>query len=302
MRCARLAFTVAVLSAVPSAAAADGDRRGFYFGAELGVSMALPMESTRSHVGVPTNCDQWLEPVVVGGMRLPLPAESCQPRSLPSAANEFDLGAGVLAGLNVGYAGVGPFRLEAEYLHRRQGGERVNLFVPGDPKQREFSVREEEIRGLRSDAVFLNVYYDFPSLGGSALTPYLGVGLGSARVRIDYTATSIRRGEDVLRDLDPPRHPGAANKVSYASEALSDRLWSYQLVGGLDYALTERLSLAGKVRYGRAFGDFRQDGNPWRSLRGHASTVAPGGAPVHYGITVPGPGFWAFSLGLKSFF
>lgn len=302
MHCARLAFTVAVLAAVPSAAAADGDRRGFYFGAELGVSMAMPIESTRSHVGVPTNCDQWLEPVVVGGLRLPLPAESCQPRSLPSAANEFDLGAGVLAGLHVGYAGVGPFRLEAEYLHRRQGGERVNLFVPDDPKQREFSVREEEIRGLRADAVFLNVYYDFPNLGGSAWTPYVGVGLGSARVRIDYTATSIRRGEDVLRALDPPRHPGAANKVSYASESLSDRLWSYQLVGGLDYALTERLSLAGKVRYGRALGDFRQDGNPWRSLRGHASTVAPGGAPVHYGISVPNPGFWALSLGLKSFF
>ena len=302
MHRARLAFTVAALAAVPSTVAADGDRRGFYFGAELGVSMAMPIESTRTNVGIPTNCDQWLEPVVVGGMRLPLPAESCQPRSLPASASEFDLGAGMLAGLSVGYAGVGPFRLEAEYLHRRQGGERVSLFVPGDPKQREFSVRDEEIRGLRADAVFLNVYYDFPNLGGSAFTPYVGVGLGSTRVRIDYSATSIRRGEEVLRALDPQRHPGAANKVSYASESLSDRLWSYQLVGGLDYALTERISLAGKVRYGRALGDFRQDGNSWRSLRGHASTVAPGGAPVHYGISVPGPGFWAFSLGLKSFF
>ena len=78
-------------------------------------------------------------------------------------------------------------------------------------------------------------------------------------------------------------------------------LWGYPLIDGLDYALTDRCLLTGKFRYGRALEDFRDDGNAWRSLRGHASTVAPGGASVHYGISVPDLRFWAVSFGLKCF-
>ena len=264
--------------------------------------MARSLESTRTNVGVPTNCDQWLDPVVIGGERLPLPADQCQPRSLPSSASKFDLGTGVLAGVNIGYAGLGPFRIEAEYLHRRQNGEKVSLFVPGDPKQKEFSVRDEEVDELRVNSFLANLYYDFQNLGASAFTPYIGVGVGVSQVKIDYSAVSIRRGEDALRALDPSRHPGVANKVSRANNTLSDWLRGYQLIAGMDYALTEQRLLTAKFRYGSALDDFRNDGNAWRSLRGHASTVAPGGAPVHYGISALGPSFWAVSIGFKFFF
>lgn len=64
-------------------------------------------------------------------------------------------------------------------------------------------------------------------------------------------------------------------------------LWGYQLIAGLDYALTDRCLLTGKSRYGRALEDFRDDGNAWSSLRGHASTVAPGGASVHSAFRCP---------------
>ena len=302
MSFARFVFATAAITAIPSAAATASATPTFYFGADLGVSLMTQIESTRTNTGVPTNCDQWLEPVTVRGQVLPLPAGQCQPRELPSSGSEFDLDPGLAVGLNVGYAGLGPFRVEAEYLHHRQGGERVSLFVPGDPKQREFSVREEEIRNLRADNAFVNVYYDFPNLGGSALRPYMGAGFGVSWMKIDYSATSVRRGEEVLRALDPPRHPGAANKVSYTSETLSDRFWSSQLIGGMDYTLTDRIVLTGKVRYVRALSDFRDKRNPWRSLRGHASTVAPGGEPIHYGISTSNPEFWTFSIGLKSFF
>lgn len=284
------------------ATAAEEAGRGFYLGVDLGVSEARPFKSTRTNVGIPTNCDQWLEPVVIDGEQLPLPVDQCQPRSLPSSASEFDLGAGLLVGFNVGYSGLGPFRIEAEYFHRRQSGKKVSLFVPGDPKQKEFSVRDEEIDELRSDSFFTNLYYDFPNPGGSTFTPYVGVGVGVSQVEIDYSATSIRRDESALQVLDPPRHPGVANKTSYASKKLSDWLWSYQLIAGMDYALTAHRVLTAKFRYGSTLDNFRDDGNPWRSLRGHASTVAPGGAPVHYGITTHSQNFWAVSLGLKNFF
>ena len=62
----------------------------------------------------------------------------------------------------------------------------------------------------------------------------MGIGAGTSRVGVDYSATSIRRGVDAPFALEPPRHPDAANKVSHASASLADRLWSYQLIVGVD--------------------------------------------------------------------
>lgn len=287
-----------LLATVTAAAGGETDS-GFYVGIEFGLSAGPTLDSTRTNTGIPTNCDQWLKPVVIDGLQLPLPAEQCQPRELPANANEFALGSGALAGITVGYAGEGPFRFEAEVFRYRRGGDKVDLVVPGDPKQREFSVREEEIGELRADNLFVNVYYDFAGLAGTGLRPYIGIGAGASRVGVDYSATSIRRGVDALLALEPPRHPEAANKVSYASAGLSDRLWGYQLIVGLDYPLAGGRLVTGKLRYGQALQDFVDAGIPWRSLRGHESTVAPGGAPVRYGISIPRPSFWALSIGLK---
>ena len=281
-------------------AAAEGDGSGFYVGIDLGVSMGS-IESTRTNTGIGTNCDQWLEPVVVKGVRLPLPltAGTCEQRDFPAKAVEFEPGAGALAGLAVGYSGRSPFRFEVEYFHRRHGGDRKDLVIPGGPKSAEFSLREEAIRGLRADHLFANVYYDFAGLPGTGLRPFVGAGVGTSRIEVDYEGTSVRRGVDALLALDPPRHPGAANKVSHANARLTDQLWGYQLMIGADYPLRGGRLVTGKLRYGRALEDFEDAGNPWRSLRGHDSTVAPGGAPVHYRIFVPGPSFWALSIGLK---
>ena len=80
---------------------------------------------------------------------------------------------------------------------------------------------------------------------------------------------------------------------------MSDWLWGYQLILGADYVLQSGRIVTGKLRYGRALDDFLDDGLAWRPLRGHESTVAPGGAPVSYGVSVPGPSFWAVSIGFK---
>ena len=291
----------ALLSAfvwVPSAIG-DGNRQGFYAGVDVGMSGASTLRSTRTHHGIPTNCDQWFEPVIIDGHRLPLPADQCQPRELPSNANEFRLPGGVLAGIHVGYSGRGPYRLEIEYLHHRRGGDMVDLVVPGDPKQKEFSVREEEIGGVRTHGLFANVYYELARLGELALRPFVGMGVGTSRIEFDYSATSIRRGVAALLALDPPRHPEAANQASRADANVSDWLWGYQLILGVDYPLESGRIVTGKLRHGRLLEDFLDDGHPWRPLRGHESTAAPGGAPVYYGVSVPGPSYWALSIGFR---
>lgn len=298
-----IGFGLAAALAAAGAGAAHAADGGFYMGAEAGLSLARTLEATRTNVGVSTNCDGWLAPYTFANGRVaPLPAGECAPSALPARANAFALSAGPLAGLAVGYAWPGPLRVEAEYLHRRQGGEKRSLTVPGDPKQREFVERSEEISELRADSLFVNVYYDFAPLAETGLAPWIGAGAGLSRVALDYRGTSIRGSAETLLGLDPPRNPDAAGRVSYADETFSDRLWSWQVMAGADYALGAGRALTAKLRYGAAFEDFQGGLAAWRSLRGHASTAGPGGAPVRYGISAKAPAFWGLSLGLKFFF
>ena len=285
-------------AALAGAVCALGD--GFYVGGDVGLALPGGIESTRTNIGVPTNCDQWLgAATLLDGTAVPLPAAQCQPRALPAAANGFDLDRGLAGGVNVGMVR-GALRLEAEYFHQRRDGEVLPLVVAGDPKQREFVRRDEEIGDVASHGVFLNAYYDFNAIGGAGrVRPYVGVGLGAARVDIDYAGTSIRNSDrEVLLALG--RNPNAAGTTSRADESLSDTLARWQLVAGADLALGERRSLTFKLRYGAAFDAFEAGGNPWRPLRGHESTVAPGGAPVRYDLSVEDLGGWAATIGLKA--
>ena len=95
------AFMTAVLFTTALTATAQDARRGFYAGIELGAAESRSIKSTRTNVGIPTNCDQWLPPVNLGGLQLPLPADQCQPRSLPASTSKFDLDTGWLASVQV---------------------------------------------------------------------------------------------------------------------------------------------------------------------------------------------------------
>lgn len=270
---------------------------GFYVGGDIGAALPGNLESTRTNIGIPTNCDQWLgSATLLDGTQVPLPAAECQPRTLPAAPNAFDLGGGFVVGANAGMRR-GRLRLEAEYLHRRQEGEVLPLVVAGDPKQREFVRRDEEIGDVTGHGLFANVYWDFGGGAGRA-RPFAGVGVGAARIGIDYAGTSIRNSDpDVLLALG--RNPNAAGTVSRADEALRDTLWSWQLLGGVDFALGERRALVLKARYGGTFDGFEARGLAWNPLRGHDSTVAPGGAPVRYDLATDALRYWAVSVGLK---
>lgn len=287
------AFGMVGALALPTAAA-----DGLYWGVELGASLGQEIESTRTNIGVQTNCDQWLGAATLpDGSTVPLPAAQCQPRPLPASANTFDLGAGHVLGVNVG-GRFGGFRLEADYFHQRRSGERLPLVVPGDPKQQEFVERSEEFGDLGGHHLFANVFRDLkPSAGAGRFTPFVGIGIGAMRLQGDYRALSIRNPDRAaLAALG--RNPNAAGTTSRADEELSDTLFGYQLIAGFDTTLGERIVTA-KLRWGQAFGDFEDGDNPWRPLRDHDSTVAPGGAPIRYGIRAERPGFLTISVGIK---
>lgn len=302
-----MAFMMVVLLVSTDAGASGTNaRQGFYVGADIGISIPNDLESTRTNNGIGTNCDQWLGTDTLNdGTTVPLPLDQCSPRALPKRTTGFDLGTGLLAGVNLGYA-LHDFRLEAEYFRREQSGDRSALNVPGDPKQAEFVERSEKISDFRADNFFANVYYDFHNMLSAKLTPYVGVGLGVMRVQMNYSGTSIRtNNRDRLHELG--RNRNAAGVASLADETLSDTLFGYQWIAGLDYSWSERFSVGLKFRYGDAFGDFEDGDNAWKPLRGHASTVGPTPAtganlPIRYAIQAEDLSFWGLSLNLKYFF
>ncbi|MDP2126947.1 MAG: outer membrane beta-barrel protein [Pseudohongiella sp.] len=76
---------------------------------------------------------------------------------------------------------------------------------------------------IKTSGFQLNALYDFDL--GSALTPFVGVGLGQSKVDVTY----IPSGVGVISN--------------------DDRVFSYQIVAGLEYALNNSLSLVGTARY-----------------------------------------------------
>ncbi|MDD9948899.1 MAG: hypothetical protein OXU48_05140 [candidate division Zixibacteria bacterium] len=280
----------------------DERRRGFYFGMQAGVSLPGEYESTRTNNGIPTNCDQWLPGETLNdGTPVPLPLSQCTPRVFPASPNLFDLGEGVLAAVQAGYV-VKAFRIEVEFYRRGQRGALLPLIVPGDTKQAEFVERSEKISDFRTDNLFANLYYDFHGVLSPNMTPYLGAGMGLTRQQMFYSAASIRTNDrDRMRQLGRNSH--AAGLASLADDTLSDRMFSFQLLAGVDYAVDERFSAGVKLRYG-SVGEFLDGENPWRLLRGHESTVGPTSGtgydmPVQYEIKGSPSHFWGISLGLR---
>jgi opacity protein-like surface antigen len=297
---------LAFLSFPPESAAQDQEddsRRGFYFGMQAGVSLPGEYESTRTNTrSVPTNCDQWLPGEILNdGTPVPLPLSECSPRHFPGSPNGFELGEGILAGVQAGYV-LRALRIEVELFRRGQSGAFLPLVIPGDAKQAEFVERSEKISDFRTDNLFANLYYDFRGMLSPTATPYVGVGAGLVRQKLFYSAVSVRTNDrERMRQLGRNSH--AAGLASLADATLSDRVFSYQFLAGVDYAMDDRLSAGLKLRYGRV-GEFMDGENPWRLLRGHESTVGPTSGtgydmPIHYEIMGSPSHFWGVTLGLR---
>ncbi len=274
---------------------------GFYIGIEnIGLVVPFILELTRTNVGIPTNCDQWLAPAVLhDGTSVPLPLDQCSPRALPASPNRFGLNTSLYtAGVIAGYS-TDQLRLELEYFFRIHNGETLSLDVPGDPKQREFVERSETIDSLVGHSIFVNVYRDL--IGGlpwSRAVPFVGGGIGWVRTKLEYSGTSIRIDDrDILLDLG--RNPNAAGTRTHADSTPTDSTLGYQLLAGMDYAMSDWLVLTLKARYLGTVGELEGTGIPWITLRGHEPTVGPGGAPIHYNIQATGLGFWSVSTGVK---
>ena len=131
------------------------------------------------------------------------------PDAAGSAKMTYD--SGFLGTLAVGYDFANPFRVEAEYLWQKNDlnqlsyNNRFGNFNQGD---------------LKTQAFMANGYYDVDT--GSPWSPYVGAGLGWAKL-----------------DLSTPALTFADN----------DNVFAYQLMAGVSYAITDQWSVDAQYRF-----------------------------------------------------
>ena len=160
---------------------------------------------------------------------------------------------------------------------------------------------EDRIGSLSSQNVFANAYVDFP--GRSRVTPYVGAGVGIGLTKLDYgdlwarnpdpaaigTAAGLPNEAETRRNL-------AATTTSKQAE-LHDRPTGYQVLGGVDYAMSDAVSLGIKGRWVR----FAAEDIEWERLRSHASQLRlDGSKPVTFRIRTDGAlSFVGVSLAIR---
>ena len=262
---------------------------GFYLSQEIGLNVAPAVELLGNSNDRASRCDEFINPRFAE-------VPGCTDPTRGSGAGwktTYDRAAGILAGLSAGYRFGGRLRVEAEWLHRESEYDQTSpvASATGDTFAKldgEIQRAEDRIGSISSQNVFANVYVDFP--GRSRLTPYVGVGGGIGWTELDYgdlwarnpdpdaigTAAGLPNEAEIRRNL-------AATTTSKQAE-LHDRLTGYQVLGGVDYAMSDAVSLGVKVRWVR-FGRFTAEDIEWERLRSHASQLRlDGSEPVTFRI------------------
>lgn len=306
---------------------------GFYVGMDLGVAVAPGLDVNSSDNDVGTTCDGFINRDESGNYRMPPPANANCSNPDPTAwSNKFDGGVGILAGASLGYR-MGSFRTEAEYFYRGTNHDSTdpNTRVGDEDTTRklkqELAITEGAVDDVLSHNFFANLYYDYRS--DSKFTPYVGFGVGFARVSLDYLSVWTRRvdperittfadtenfDEDAyyaaleegrapsLQPCQSPTceelHRQLAGTTTIGRGKLSDTLFGYQVLAGVDYQVSEPVTIGLKFRWAD-FGEFESDPREWNQLRSHDSARSPGGARVQYKVMTDDIQFWGVSLNMK---
>ncbi len=268
----------------------------FYIGLEAGVSLSGHLDISHSFVNHPTRCD----PFFYAPGAAPTGGE-CAAGQLSIIENAFTPGAGFAGSAALGYTLGNGLRIEAEYLHRRQGSDdrRIPLGPGGDDplaqKSSEWDANDppsERIYDLGTHHIFLNAWYDLRT--GSRLTPYIGGGAGLASTTMHYAARFLRRS-----DLGPESwQMAAAGTLSSIEAELAKTGLGLQVAGGIDYALRDNVSIGAKVRWIRS-GGFDDNGKLWTQIRDHDPVRSDGVTPFTSDFNVGDTQGWVMTVGFR---
>ena len=305
---------------------------GFYVSGDLGINIASGMDTTGTSNDRPSVCDEYINPLYdevensdAKDSNGKLYSEyNCTGSDRGAGGrwkNEFDGATGILAGAAAGYsfAGqnqngpLGGLRVELEYFFRQSNYDQTadipfGVGTQGDKLRDEIRQATDRIGSITSHNLFGNLFYDF--VNTSRFTPYIGVGGGVGFTDMEYGSVWVRNEDskkaddsyrittgEGLSNYDEIRR-NLAKTVSVGQATLSDVLLGFQVLFGVDYAVTEATSLGLKGRWVR-FGSFSDD-FIWNSLRTHPPNLRlDGSEPVSGRLKTSDLEFFGVSVNLK---
>ena len=287
---------------------------GFYFSSEMGANFAPGLDIKGTGYDGSSECDefinQWFHEQSECAIQVPGGWKS-----------DMDGASGILAGAAVGYRlrdryPNGPwarFRIELEYFYRESEYNQTSSVVSGTGSDiakldGEIQRATDRIGSLTSHNLFGNLYFDF--INGSRFTPYIGFGAGTGFTNVGYGSLWQRNSDPTkITSLKLPWDPdqratiqrNLAGTTSSVQTELSDTLFGYQILFGVDYALTESVSLGAKGRW-VTFSSF-SDTVVWNPLRSHPpNRRRDGSQPVFGRIETDDISLFGFTLNLKYHF
>ncbi len=309
-----LVFVIATLAAWMVAPVWAQAGSGFYVSGDLGVNIASGLDTTGTSNDRASVCDEYINPRYREMERCTGPDRSVGGRW----ENEFDGATGILAGAAAGYsfAGhnpnqpLGGLRVELEYFYRQSNYDQtadipLGVGTQGQKLRDEIVQATDRIGSMTSHNLFGNLFYDF--VNTSRFTPYLGIGGGVGFTDMEYGSvwarnddpTNISTGVGLPNEDEVRRN--LAKTVSVGQATLSDVLLGFQVLFGVDYAVTESTSLGLKGRWVR-FGSFSDD-FIWDPLRSHAPNLRlDGSEPVSGRLKTDDVEFFGVSVNLKYHF
>lgn len=289
---------------------------GLYVSGDFGMNFGASLDSNGASNDRASVCDEYINPQYASV------ADDGQGKSCTAPGrglgdgwdNGFSSDEGPLFALALGYRlPDSMFRTEFEYFYRDTGYDETApvpsaVGVNQDKIAQEIVTATDRIGSFVSHNLFANLYLDFAGTG--ALTPYVGAGVGLGFAEVDYGSVwarnpdpgAIRTGAG-LPNADEIRQ-NLAGTTSVADEELTDTLFGYQLMAGVDYRLTDHLSAGLKARWVR-FEDFRESGVVWDPLRSHPPYIRKSGVDrekVDGVLKLRDVELWAISLTLKHLF
>lgn len=312
-----LVFVIVAWLVAPGWAQASS---GFYVSGEVGANFASGLDTTGTSNDRASVCDEYINPRYREMPRCIGPDRSVGGRW----ENEFDGATGFLAGAAAGYsfAGQNPngplggLRVELEYFYRQSSYDQtadipLGVGTQGQKLRDEIVQATDRIGSMTSHNLFGNVFYDFSNT--SRFTPYIGIGGGVGFTDMEYGSVWARNEDAMNADgsykistgSDLPNYDeirrNLAKTVSVGQATLSDVLLGFQVLFGVDYAITEATSLGLKGRWVR-FGSFSDD-FIWDPLRSHPPNLRRDGSePVSGRLKTDNVEFFGVSLNLKYHF
>lgn len=293
---------------------------GFYVSGDVGANFAGGLDTIGTSNDRASWCDEYINPQYNEYERCTGPDRSVGGRW----ENEFDRARGLLAGAAAGYsfAGqnqnspLGGLRVELEYFYQQSNYNQtadipLGVGTQGQKLRDEIVQATDRIGSITSHNLFGNLFYDFVNI--SRFTPYVGIGGGIGFTDMEYGSVWARNEDSMNTDgsykistgADLPNYDeirrNLAKTVSVGQATLSDVLLGFQVLFGVDYEVTQAVSLGLKGRWVK-FGSFSDD-FIWNPLRSHAPNLRlDGSEPVSGRLMTDNIEFFGISMNMKYHF